>query len=253
MAAMTALPQSTFPATALDWMIGDRGAQVLALGRTCGPLLRMLADRGDRLTANDPDPSGVRKMLARAPRALPTVADAGRLPFVPCAFDVVLINQSFHALDPVVVLPELARVLRPGGHLALSYTIRDDSVPWVRRLVTLMRTVDPQAMTGDYGSSSVDALAASPHFPTVDRRDFRLGAPIGRRAMLEMVGRRFPDLPEDRRDDLLAEVAALYDTSARVPEPLLLPYRVACWRAWVDHSEFTSGLALPDEGLPITL
>jgi len=253
MAGMTALAQSTFPVTALDWLIGDRGTQVLALGRTCGPLMGMLADRGDRLTANDPDPSGVRRMLARAPRALPTVADATKLPFVPCAFDVVLINQSFHALDPDAVLPELARVLKPGGHLALSYTIRDDSVPWVRRLVTLVRSVDPQAMTGDYGSASVDALAGSPHFPTVERRDFRLWAPIGRAAMLGMVGRRFPDLAEDRRADLLADVAALYESSARVPDPLLLPYRVACWRAWVDHSEFTSGLALPDEGLPISL
>nr|NLI49533.1 methyltransferase domain-containing protein [Propionibacterium sp.] len=250
---MTSLPQSTFPVAALDWLIDDRGAQVLALGRTCVPLMRMLAERGDRLTANDPDPSGVRRMLARAPRALPTVSDAARLPFVPCAFDVVLINQSFHALDHEVVLPELARVLKPGGHLALSYTIRDDSVPWVRRLVTLMRAVDPQAMTGDYGSASVDALGASPHFPAVERRDFRLWAPIGRAAMLDMVGRRFPDLAEDRRAELLAEVASLYDSSARAPEPLLLPYRVACWRARVDHSEFTSGLTLPDDGLPISL
>ena len=253
MAGMTTLTQSAFPATALDWLIDQPGAQVLALGRTCVPLMRMLSDRGVRLTANDPDPSGVRRMLARAPRALPTVADAVKLPFVPCAFDVIVINQSFHTHDPETVLPELARVLKPGGHLALSYTIRDDSVPWVRRLVTLMRTVDPQAMTGDYGSASVEALEGSPLFPTLERRDFRLWAPINRASMLDMVARRFPELGEDRLSELLASVAALYDDSARKPEPLLLPYRVSCWRSWVDHSELTSGLALPDDGLQITL
>ena len=42
------------------------------------------------------------------------------------------------------------------------------------------------------------------------------------------------------RAKLLAEVGDLYDTSARAPEPLLLPYQASCWRAVVDHS----GLAL---------
>lgn len=250
---MTATSQSAFPATALDWLIGPRGRQVLALGRTCVPLMGMLAARGDRLTANDPDPSGVRRLLARAPRALPTVADATQLPFVPHAFEVVLINQSFHSLDLPRAIPELARILKPGGHLALAYTIRDDSVPWVRRLVALMRTVEPDAMTGDYGSSSVTELEQHPHFPSLDRHDFRLWAPIGRQPMLDMVTRRFPRLDADRRADLLAQVADLYDSSARGPDPLLLPYRVACWRAYVDHSEFTSGLELPDEGLSISL
>ena len=44
---------------------------------------------------------------------------------------------------------------------------------------------------------------------------------------------------------MLTEVGALYDSSARPPEPLLLPYRAACWRAQVDHS----GLVLADEDL----
>ena len=33
---------------------------------------------------------------------------------------------------------------------------------------------------------------------------------------------------------LMSDVGELYATSARVPEPLLLPYRVVCWRAVVD-------------------
>ena len=42
-----------------------------------------------------------------------------------------------------------------------------------------------------------------------------------------------------------AAVADLYDTSARSPEPLLLPYRATCWRAVVDHAQ----LAAMDEEL----
>lgn len=249
---MTSLSQPAFPENALDWLAGPANSRLLALGRACAPLMSHLDDRGHHLTANDPDPSGVRRLLAQAPRALPTVSEASRLPFVPHAFDVVLINQSFHTIDAPLALPELARVLRTGGHLAVAYTIRDDSVPWVRRLVALMREVDPEAMTGDYGSESVDSLSASPYFPDVERQDFRLWSPITRCGMLDMVARRFPSLEADRRADLLGSVADLYDGATR-SEALRLPYQVACWRAWVDHSEFTSGLALLDDGLSISL
>lgn len=252
MTAMASENQTSFPAVALDWLVGPQASRVLALGRTCAPLMAPLAERGHQLTASDPDPSGVRRLLAHAPRALPTVSDASHLPFVPCAFDIVLTNQSFHTLDPATALPELARVLRPGGYLAATYTVRDDSVPWVRRLVQLMRTIDPEAMTGDYGSDSLDHLD-SPHFPEVEHRHFRLWAPISRQGLLDMVARRYPRLDADRLDPLLDAVAELYASSARAPEPLLLPYRVSCWKLFVDHSEFTSGLALPDDGLSISI
>ena len=39
-----------------------------------------------------------------------------------------------------------------------------------------------------------------------------------------------------RREELLAEVGQLYDSSARAPDPLLLPFQASCWRAEVDHS-----------------
>jgi hypothetical protein len=39
------------------------------------------------------------------------------------------------------------------------------------------------------------------------------------------------------RDRLLSEVGALYDTSARAPDPLMLPFQTSCWRVEVDHSK----------------
>jgi hypothetical protein len=55
------------------------------------------------------------------------------------------------------------------------------------------------------------------------------------------------------REALLAEVEGLYETSARAPEPLLLPYTLACWRAVVDHSELTAPVEVAEEGLRISL
>jgi SAM-dependent methyltransferase len=67
----------------------------------------------------------------------------------------------------------MARVLKPGGHLAIAYNTRDDTVPWVRRLAALLQQADPDAMKGDYGVDSVDAVAESPYFVTLERRDLR--------------------------------------------------------------------------------
>lgn len=253
---MTSASSPAFPAAALDWLAPrptGRRPRSLLLGRATAPVAALLAAGGDPLVAADASRAGLRPLLARAPRALPIVARPERLPFVPTSFDAVWIHQSFHTLLANAVLPELARVLVPGGHLAISYTVRDDTVPWVRRLAALVQTVDPRAMTGDHGMESVDAVAASPFFETLETRSFRLWLPISRIALLTMVAARFPDHPAEELAPLMVGVGELYESSARVPEPLLLPYRVACWRARVDHDEFTSQLRLPDDGLTISL
>ena len=64
-----------------------------------------------------------------------------------------------------------------------------------------------------------------------------------------MVERRpsMAQLDPTPRQALLDEVAALYDSIARPPEPLLLPYRASCWRAEVDHT----GLVLGEDDLDV--
>lgn len=254
---MTTASSPAFPTAAIDWLAptstGRRRPRSLLLGRASAPIAAHLGRRDDPLVAVDTDRDGLRVLQGRAPRALPLVARPERLPLVPMSVDAVWVHQSFHTLLPNAVLPELARVLAPGGHLAISYTVRDDSVPWVRRLAALVQAVDPTAMTSDPGLASVAAIDDSPFYEAVEERNFRLWIPIARVGLLDMVAARFPDLPPDELAPLMTAVGELYESSARVPEPLLLPYRVACWRARVDHDEFTSQLRLPDDGLTISL
>lgn len=252
---MTSAGSPAFPAAAFDWLAPaptGRRPRSLLLGRTAAALAPHLAPSGDPLVAVDPTAPGLRAVLGRLPAAVGVLARPERLPFVPTSFDTVWIHQWFHRL-PAAVLPEVARVLVPGGHLAISYIVRDDSVPWVRRLAALVRTLDPTAMAGEPGIASVDRISDSPFFEAVESRAFRLWLPISGIDLLNMVAARFPDTPPDVLAPLMVQVGDLYESSARAPEPLLLPYRVACWRARVDHDEFTSQLRLPDEGLTITL
>ena len=167
---------------------------------------------------------------------------------------MVTASETLHRFAPGLALTEIARVLKPGGHLAVVYNTRDDTVPWVKRLASLMHQADPESMRGDFGERSVEAVADSPYFGPVERKNFRNWVPITRAGLILMVQRRpaVSRLDPVARTALLAEVGALYDTSARIPDPLLLPFQTSCWRADVDHSR----LAVEDDfddALQITL
>lgn len=54
------------------------------------------------------------------------LGDARCLSFDPASFDLVCLSNSLHHFDdPQLVLHQMARVLRPGGHLLLSEMYRD--------------------------------------------------------------------------------------------------------------------------------
>jgi SAM-dependent methyltransferase len=52
--------------------------------------------------------------------------DAHHLDFEDSSFDLVCISNSLHHLDPLPVLTEMKRVLRPGGSLLVSEMYRDE-------------------------------------------------------------------------------------------------------------------------------
>jgi Methylase involved in ubiquinone/menaquinone biosynthesis len=242
----------TFPPAAIEWLAPADPATVLAVGLGSLPTAARFARRGHRITVIDRPADALGRATTRYPDMLAVAAAPESLPFAAHSFDQILVAQGLHLLAPGLALAEFARVLAPGGSLAVLYTVRDDSVPWVRRLATLLQTYDPQLMSG---APATDAIQASGYFPNVHRRDFRQWVPINADGLIELVSRnpRLAQLPEPDASDLLAKVAALYEASAKAPEPLLLPYSVRCWRARVDHSEFTTAFAAPEPGLQITL
>ncbi len=241
----------TFPPAAGQWLIGGRGLRVLVVGLSAFKIVPTVGDH--QLTVVVDDVRQGQKVHRRRPEATVVVADPHRLPLLPTSFDAVLVSQSLHQLTLGEAVQEFARVLKPGGRIAVAYTVRDDSVPWVRRLIALVRGIDPTAMPGSYGKESVSELAASPFVSAVAEEEFRLWVPISRVGLLDMVASRFPQLEQGRLAALLEEVGELYESSSRAPQPLLLPYRVSCVRVSISHEEFTSALHPPTQGIPIRL
>lgn len=245
--------RTQFPSPAVDWMVPLRAARVLTLG---GPasLPRLLSSSGHCVFAVDKNMARVEQLHAD-PRLVTVAAEAESLPFEPCQFDAVVAHQVFHRFAPGLVLSEMARVLRPGGTASASYLVRDDSVPWVRRLVSLLRQVDDDIMRGDYGTDSIEALVESKYFPRVESRDFRVWQPINRAGLQAMVAAQpaVAALDDDLRQLVLGDVQELYDRSAPGADDLRLPYQLRVWRAWVDHQELTAPIDLSDDGLVIPL
>lgn len=250
---------SPYPAAVPGWLAGGDRRKVLDLGSGRGSLASMLIAEGHQVVCLDQDLSAVTSLADRAttdpvPTPIATIAgQASNLPFADRVFDSVTCAQVLHKFAPGLTLAEVARVLRPGGSLGVVYNTRDDTVPWVKRLTRLVQEYDQSIMSGDFGHGSITAIEESPYFGPVDRHDFRNWIPVTRPQMLAMVARneKVASLPQHDRERLLTQVGELYDSSARAPEPLLLPWQATCWRAEVDHSQITFGDG--DDGLNIAL
>jgi SAM-dependent methyltransferase len=128
----------TYPVEAVAFALaplrGRPDLRALDVGAGTGKLTRVLCAAGVPTVAVEPA-AGMRKVLAHAvSKAQVLAGSAEELPLPDASVDLVAVGQAFHWFDRAKALPELARVLRPGGRLALFYNARDEAVSWVRAL-----------------------------------------------------------------------------------------------------------------------
>jgi SAM-dependent methyltransferase len=131
--------------------------RVVDIGAGTGKLTATLVRLGADVTAVEPDP----QMLAELRRALPEVrsvpGSAEEMPLPDASVDAVLAGQAMHWFDMSRTMPEIARVLRPGGVFAGLWNVDDDRVGWVADLaemskrkasITLLRWRDGAGRSG---------------------------------------------------------------------------------------------------------
>jgi SAM-dependent methyltransferase len=93
-----------------------------------------LAERVPRVVAVEPDE---RMRTVLSDRATGAAVVAGRAEQIPAAdecVDAVLAASAWHWVDEERAVPEVARILRPGGRLSLVWSGPDRSVDWMREL-----------------------------------------------------------------------------------------------------------------------
>ena len=117
---------------------------IVDLGAGTGKLTRRLLELGHRVTAVEPLPEMLDRLRAAAPGATAVLGTAEVMPLVDGSADVVTAGQAFHWFDHDRALPEIARVLRPGGRLGV-WNMRDEREPWVAKLSEVIGSEDARA------------------------------------------------------------------------------------------------------------
>jgi SAM-dependent methyltransferase len=101
---------------------------VVDLAAGTGKLTGMLADAGVAAVAVEPSAT-MRTVLRSVTRASVIAAIAEALPFGNSTLGCVCVAQAFHHLHSARAIPELHRVLGPGGHLALVWNLYEANDP----------------------------------------------------------------------------------------------------------------------------
>jgi SAM-dependent methyltransferase len=178
---------------------------VLDLGAGTGKLTRVLADHYARVIAVEPLDELRRILEARVPEADVREGRAEEIPLAEGEVDGVFAGQAFHWFANDVAVAEIARVLRPGGVLAMLWNEADPPSPLpedYRRRLDELRSAAPAPeidadllSRGPFGETHEDSVA---HEQVSDRDDVLAFA-----ASVSWVASR-PD-----REDVLAELAGM--------------------------------------------
>ncbi|HEY1571856.1 MAG TPA: class I SAM-dependent methyltransferase [Pseudonocardiaceae bacterium] len=199
----------TYPVAMVDWgLAAVRDAAdlaVLDLGAGTGKLTEVLAGMGLAVTAVEPDPAMLAQLRARLPGVPAFQGPAEDIPLPDDSVNAVLVGQALHWFDLDRAVPEIHRVLRPGGVLVTAWNGYDDRVPWVARMSA---EADSVTWSKNDEDGLLPPIAALGH---CERGDFRHGMPRTVDSMVDTIATQswlLTSTPEHRAD-VLARVRAL--------------------------------------------
>jgi SAM-dependent methyltransferase len=170
-AAAYAAERPEYPDAAIRWALAPvrnrSPLRVLDLAAGTGKLTQGLLRAGAEVVAVEPDEA----MLAELHRLLPQVsALAGAAESIPLKdgeVDAILVGQAMHWFDLDRAMPEIARVLAPGGVLAGLWNTDDvGRAPWIEEFQQVARSGISQ--TDSHGD-----LEPTPDFPAFEQRTFQ--------------------------------------------------------------------------------
>jgi SAM-dependent methyltransferase len=189
-------------------------ARVLDLAAGTGRLTRELAKRFDHVIAVEPNDA----MRALIEHGDVRAGAAEAIPVEDASVDAVFVGEAFHWFDTGAAIPEIARVLRPRGGLAIV------SVHWWETEPPLPAAA-LEILSGPYSRFSAQrnppwdgAFAVTPFEPLRYER-FEDAIDVSPDALLELYSTTssLAALPHDERAALFARVRPLLARDYRLP------------------------------------
>lgn len=223
-----------WPEQAARWLVPESAELVVELGAGTGKLTRAVAALGARVVAVEPDPRMLAVLRGLGLEGVEGSAEA--IPFGDGAADAVVAGSSLHWFELDLALPEIHRVLRPGGHFGFGWNHRDDRHPTTAAMSEAVyeaqaRTRGPRWRSRDWATE----LAVAGLFEDVEQARFEhvheIPSDALRDHLLSYSG--VAALSEDERRRVLAVVAGVLDADESVNRDgsLRLPFVVTAFRA----------------------
>jgi SAM-dependent methyltransferase len=234
------------PPEALDWLVPAGCEVVVDLAAGTGLFTRALLGRAVSVVAVEPD-ARMREVLAQRSPGVDVREGWGEaMPLPDASADAVFVSTAWHWLDPARAVPEIARVLRPGGRLGVIWTSRDRDQDWVAQLDLLrLPGIDdgdgdadgaprtPQAVRDEIDRHHTVNLPAGAEFGAPEAASFRFTRTISIDDVLEWLSTNSAFITAsaaDRAAGLARCRSVLAQRAGDSPE-IEMPSRSWCWRA----------------------
>ena len=228
----------SWPEPAVTWMLGspEHSLEVLDLGAGTGLGTRVIAALGHEVTAVDPSPEMLVALDAAcerlpaevAARIRSRVGAAEELADDDASYDAVTVFQAWHWFDPARAATECARVIRPGGVLALGWHSWSDRDPWLRELGDVTGSPEMIWDPARRGASVDTARIAG--FDLPDNEQFGLEQRLDVDDVVRLAASWSPVAVRKDRDDVLAAVRELAVRTAGADGTLVFRYVTDCYR-----------------------
>jgi SAM-dependent methyltransferase len=245
------------PMAAVDWFLPTQVGRVIDLGAGTGALTRLLINRSDEVVAVEPD-DRMRSVLAeQVPGAQAVMGRGESIPVPDGCADAVLASSSWHWMDPIPTLLEVARVLVPGGILGAVWSGPDPEGAFLVQARDLLAAqsagradpagggeADGDSPSGDIGSI-ITGESARPTFgfeipPGVpldqpDHEVFTWDVALNADELIGLLGTLswIITMPDDRRERVVAEARRLLGELLGVEGDVTVDvaFRADAWRS----------------------
>jgi SAM-dependent methyltransferase len=223
-----------YPPDAVAWL-EDRlelrpGRVVVDVAAGTGKLTRLLVPTGARVVAVEPlaEMLDVLRRVVPDAEALEGMAEA--LPLPDASADAVTAAAAFHWFRRDEALAEFARVLRPGGQLAIVYNLRDPESELQQELSRMLDFHGGTRIAWMRGIDTGAILEESGLFGAPEYAEFRHEQRFDPDGLVERVSSiSYVALLEGReREEFLARVRELGE---RQRSPFAFPYVTKIWAA----------------------
>ena len=240
-AATYAELRPAYPLDAVRWCVAPTGRdigslRVLDLGAGTGKLTAQLAPLAAEVTAVEPDPAMLEELRRGVPSVRALAGSAEQIPLPDASVDAVLCGQSMHWFTMSRAVPEIARVLVPGGTLAALWNSDDDRVPWVAGLQDAAEGAAAPSLSrrriaaAEFGSDQFGREAFSP----VERAEFANAQSLTADALVDLLGTHSAVLvmTPGERGRVLARIRSYLASRPETADgPFELPMVTACIRS----------------------